>query len=351
MPIYKKINNKDVKVADNKILDHSELSGREAYGAHPISAIRNLPEKLSMLKGITQEIQSKADQITIQGNSDGTITLTKYDGTTVTIQSGYLPDNTTIVLDDPDQTFDKLTAIALKTTDGVISGQAISNEFVNLKSVVNAKGGYLDSYDFQTATPSQEDLTDYALQDIGISSASAIWDKTRVINLYTDDYHPDQDTWIWDSHSRTWSNLGNISFVSDANNDGLHGLVTGAPDDGEHDFMGNITALGQIRINGLAEFVAAITQDIEDLTDLTYTSTTVNTWQPDNSYQDYPYKGVIPIQDADATMIPSIVFTAQQAASGNYLTVAESFNGGVYIWSKVNTTIEIPLITLQRTVV
>lgn len=348
MPIYKKIKGKDVKVADEKVLDHSQLSGRDAYGSHPISAIRNLPEKLTNLKNITQEIQTKASGIDIENNSDGTISLTKYNGEKTTIQSGYLPDATTIILDNPDHTFDKLTAIGLKTQGEVISGQDISDDIVNLKSVVNAKGGYLDSYDFGTATPTQEELTAYALTDIGVQTSSEIWDKTRVINTYVDNEHPDADTWVWDSHSQTWSNLGNISFVSDANNSGLHGLVTGAPNDGNHDLLGHITSAGQISINGLPEFVATTNQQLNQLTDFIYANSSVGTWYEDSTYQDYPYRGDVYLTGVTNVMIPNVVFSYVDACSGNYSPIVESFNGGISIWAKTVANVSIPLIIVEK---
>ena len=49
MALYKKIKGQDTKIADNSIVDHSQLTGRDAYGAHPISAIRKLPEKLTTI--------------------------------------------------------------------------------------------------------------------------------------------------------------------------------------------------------------------------------------------------------------------------------------------------------------
>ena len=258
MAIYKKIKGKDVKVADVPITDHNQLDGRDAYGAHPISAIRNLPEKLTGLKTLSNTIRDNASRIGLRENEDGTLTFTDYNGQETTIQGGFMPDGETIELRETLDGDEKLTAIGLKTDNEILSGQDISSEFVNIKSVINAKGGYLDSYDFKKNTPTQQELTDYALQDIGIQDPAEIWDKTRVINLHND------KTWSWDLNSMTWSNLGNISIISDANNDGLHGLVTGS----DADYMGSITSNGQIYINGLPELAAEVERDTEDITDL-----------------------------------------------------------------------------------
>ena len=59
MAIHKKIDGEDRVVANKSIIDHNELSGREAYGSHPISAIRKLPEKLHALKEKDAELEQK----------------------------------------------------------------------------------------------------------------------------------------------------------------------------------------------------------------------------------------------------------------------------------------------------
>ena len=182
-------------------------------------------------KGITLTEQE------IDGQKTGKLIFTDYQDNELVVQGGYAPDKTTIILTENNN----LQAKGLQTDNGYLSGNVI-------EEIITAKGGYLDSYNFGTSTPTQEQLTDYAIQNIGtITQASEIWDKTRVINLY--DHH----TWVWDLNSEWWSDLGDIGVISDANNDGLHGLVTGAPNDGNHLYMGNIDGNGQININGLPE--------------------------------------------------------------------------------------------------
>lgn len=61
MAIKKVINGKEVTIADKSIVSHEQLSGREAYGAHPISAIRKLPEKLYELKEKDQKLESQIE--------------------------------------------------------------------------------------------------------------------------------------------------------------------------------------------------------------------------------------------------------------------------------------------------
>lgn len=350
MSIYKKINDEDIKVAENSIIDHSQLSGREAYGAHPISAIRNLPEKLSTLKQVTGDIQTNASRINLESNDDGTFTFTNYQGEQQVIQGGYLPDGSTIDLETL-QGQEKLVAKGLQTTnDGMLSGDAIKEEFVNLKSVVNAKGGYLDSYNFQTATPTQEELTEYALQDIGISQASQIWDRTRVINMFND------ETWSWDLGSLSWSNLGNISIISDANNSGLHGLVTGS----DADYMGRITADGEISINALPELASQVGTNTGDIaaetlarqqadTDIQNTVNGLIVNQYNNAQNktysaDYVNENFAPLSfvarlyfSRTGATTASLVNSAPAADNANVLTTTTTNTD--YDWSSTNLTI------------
>ena len=96
MALYRKIKGQDTKVADNGIIDHSQLTGRDSYGAHPISAIRKLPEKLTELKSKSKEIEDKAKQISLTDNDDGTLTFKNFEGNTNDVRAGHLVDNTTI---------------------------------------------------------------------------------------------------------------------------------------------------------------------------------------------------------------------------------------------------------------
>lgn len=391
MAIYKKINGKDTKIADNGIIDHNQLANRNVYGAHSIDSIRKLPEKLTELKnksieiegelaaeveraeGREKEIEDNAKLISLTDNQNGTLTFKNYEGNTNTVRSGHLVDNTTIkeindnstlevigvkgtftkdsqpitkvydaedIYDDieatkrinievgegeyagkikftpyeGDPTYvqggylpdnetielekidnqDKMVAVGLKTGAGTLSGERI-------RQIITSKGGYLNSCNQDFSDMTEEDvqswLTNYAYQEIqgsdsvykllGTVSEDTfnsylpfiftrtseiidgetvytyivaeeytddqtiyyildIWDKTRVINLYNQET---PDTWVWDAHSRWWSNLGFIGVITDANNDSLHGLVTGS----EEDYKISVNADGTMTANGLQE--------------------------------------------------------------------------------------------------
>ena len=59
MAIVKEIDGKKKVIADQSVVDHSQLTGTQAYGAHPISAIRKLPGKLHALKEADKELSDR----------------------------------------------------------------------------------------------------------------------------------------------------------------------------------------------------------------------------------------------------------------------------------------------------
>ena len=118
----------------------------------------------------------------------------------------------------------------------------------DLQARTKGLGGYLNAYNFG-ANPSQNDLTDYAIQDTQVQNAIEIFNGTKVKNLY--DGHiwsltntPDSNPAVF-----SWQDLGIDLIVSDANNDGIHGLITGSY---EH-LEGFVDLLGHITINGLSD--------------------------------------------------------------------------------------------------
>lgn len=429
MSIYKKINGKDKKVADNSVIDHSQLTGRESLNAHPISAIRKLPEKLTILKSKLQKIGDNAKQISLTDNNDGTLTFKNFEGATNPVKAGHLVDNTTIkeinnnstlevigikgtfekvINDEPtditkvydaediyddiesakgisltkgqngtlnftdylgnvtpvqgghlldEETIelqeidgqDKLVAVALQTEQGNLSGERI-------REIITSKGGYLDSYNFNTVNPTQDELTEYAIQQIGnhafvflginitqeeydsyryiytydsvqeeyIRSNSYsyddayyvlnIWDKTRVINLFTNNTHPNPDTWSWDTNSEFWSNLGFIGTITDGNNDGLHGLVTGS----DADYKVSINGDGTMSVNDLPELAQTVdTMIVNEHTnaqDKVYSAQYI-----DNNYAPLSFVSKLYFQK-DTSTTATLVNNSPAISSSNYLT-------------------------------
>lgn len=68
------------------------------------------------------------------------------------------------------------------------------------------------------------------------------------------------------------------------------------------------------------------------------------------TYQDFPYRASIALSGAIKSMIPEVVLSVDDALSGNYAPVAESYNGGVYLYagSPPDSDVTIPTIIMWR---
>lgn len=67
--------------------------------------------------------------------------------------------------------------------------------------------------------------------------------------------------------------------------------------------------------------------------------------------EGFPYFGAVPLTGATASMTPEVVFSVADAMSGIFAPVAETYDGGVYIYASElpsATTITIPTIILWR---
>ncbi len=375
MAIEKVINGKLVTIADKSITDHSQLTGNQAYGCHPISAIRKLPEKLQALKeadeklaedmdvkiasaerlanivlekteeldevldianNTVSQIQTDINKINLKVEGS-TVSFTNVNDETQSFRVGSDVDNDTISINDNEQlTLKKVyinedeiigngnaesplqlknkldnktiainnnsqvyvKAIQGNTDDEIISYQTITNknienqnkfiaiqkqfedtaedvkeefdrvndkitEVITDQEVINITrlnqindlytrtqglGGYLNAYDFGV-NPTQDALTQYAIQDTGVLRPEDIFNGTKVKNLYNDHIWILTNTQDSDPVVFSWEDHGKDTYISDANNDGIHGLMTGSY---EH-LEGFIDTLGHVTINGLQE--------------------------------------------------------------------------------------------------
>ena len=73
-------------------------------------------------------------------------------------------------------------------------------------------------------------------------------------------------------------------------------------------------------------------------------------FKSDNTYTDYPYRAAIAVNGVTTNMIPEIIFDVADAISGNYSPVAQTYNGGVYIYaaSPPDNNLTIPTIIVWR---
>lgn len=70
----------------------------------------------------------------------------------------------------------------------------------------------------------------------------------------------------------------------------------------------------------------------------------------DTTYQDFPYRAGVALSGVIESMIPEIVLSVEDATSGNFAPVAESYNGGIYLYSTSapESDITIPTIIAWR---
>ena len=85
---------------------------------------------------------------------------------------------------------------------------------------------------------------------------------------------------------------------------------------------------------------------------LTFTDTTVAAaaFAPDTTYADFPFRASVSLAEVTGTMVPEVIFGATDAASGIFAPVAETYNGGVYIYASEvpSAAITIPTILCWR---
>lgn len=85
---------------------------------------------------------------------------------------------------------------------------------------------------------------------------------------------------------------------------------------------------------------------------LKYTDTVVAAadFAEDATHEDYPFRAAIALAAVSKEMIPEIAFRFADAVSGLYAPVADSFDGGVYIYAaeRPAADVTIPAIILWR---
>lgn len=75
-------------------------------------------------------------------------------------------------------------------------------------------------------------------------------------------------------------------------------------------------------------------------------SVVVDAFVADTTYEDYPFRAGVVLKGVLNDMIPEVIFSLADAIGGNFAPVAESYNGGVYLYAadKPESTTVIPTI-------
>ena len=80
------------------------------------------------------------------------------------------------------------------------------------------------------------------------------------------------------------------------------------------------------------------------------TNIVVSTWVADATISGYGYRATITMTGATANDIPYVHLSEADRLSGNYYEECESITDGIYIYSKVNTSITIPWAKIERVI-
>lgn len=84
--------------------------------------------------------------------------------------------------------------------------------------------------------------------------------------------------------------------------------------------------------NELAQLEAGTAVELKKL-QFSNTSVPASAFVVDNTYEDFPYRAAVALSGVTGSMIPEVVFSLSDAISGNFAPVAESYNGGVNLYS------------------
>ena len=76
--------------------------------------------------------------------------------------------------------------------------------------------------------------------------------------------------------------------------------------------------------------------------------TSVSTWSASSAYAGYGYQAQINIPNLTESDIVSVVFAGVDVISGNYYPTIEQYDGYILVFAKVNTTIIIPTIEINK---
>lgn len=92
----------------------------------------------------------------------------------------------------------------------------------------------------------------------------------------------------------------------------------------------------------------ALQSDVHSVLSAKAVSIAASGWSSNTTMSGYSYRASIAITGCTADHVPVVTFDNAQARSGNYCPIAETYAGGVYIWSKVNTAITVPSVIVVK---
>ena len=77
---------------------------------------------------------------------------------------------------------------------------------------------------------------------------------------------------------------------------------------------------------------------------LMFVNIEASNWKNSETYKDFPYECILTCRGVTRDLVIDVIFDVVEATSGNYAPVCLSGTDSVTIYSKVNTSITIPVI-------
>jgi hypothetical protein len=126
--------------------------------------------------------------------------------------------------------------------------------------------------------------------------------------------------------------------------------------DNTHIRDGGITAdnlaSGAVAGGKIADGAVSFAKLASDAVRLRFTSQGVprGSFVADSTYADYPFRAAVVLTGVTAAFQPDICFSLADVQSGNFAPVAETFNGGVYLYAAAqpDDDLTIPVMTFTR---
>ena len=84
--------------------------------------------------------------------------------------------------------------------------------------------------------------------------------------------------------------------------------------------------------NELSELESGTAVELKKL-QFNNTSVEAASFVADTTYEDYPFRAAVPLAGVIRTMIPEVIFGMADATSGIFAPVADTYNGGVYLYA------------------
>lgn len=81
---------------------------------------------------------------------------------------------------------------------------------------------------------------------------------------------------------------------------------------------------------------------------ITASAVSVSSWSADATYSGYGYRATVTMTGATSSDSAEVVYGHNEAISGNYSPICETLTDGVYIYSKVNTTITLAQVIVHK---